>query len=92
MNACRLGHGHRAGGTDQVGSLSAGGEADEGLHGIAGGHAVVDDEVERLESSIGGRVHEVDHLHLLVADVIDDVLLGELRARLLEEDLQSVGA
>ena len=30
MNACRLGHGHRAGSTDQVGSLSAGGEGDEG--------------------------------------------------------------
>ena len=45
---------------------------------------VVDDEIQCLQTSVSGGIHEIDMLDLVVADESDDVVLGELGTGLLE--------
>ena len=46
---------------------------------------VVDDEIQRLQSSVARRIHEVHHADVVLHNVVDNVCLGKLFGRLSEE-------
>ena len=52
---------------------------------------VRNDEIECFQSTISRRIHEVDHLDIVLTDERDDVGLGKFRSRLLRKRNQAVG-
>ena len=67
-------------------SLNEGEEAGA-IHTLAVGEdgleivETVDDKVERLQPTVMGRIHEVDHLDIMLTDKADDVAFCQFRGR-----------
>ena len=61
-----------------------------GEHLVGMGKAL-DDEIQGVQAPVVGHVAEVDHLYMEFLDDLEDISLGELDHRFLEESHQRVG-
>ena len=73
------------------------GEEAAAVHALTAGEdrvevsLIVNYKVERLQTAISSRIHEVDHTYSVLLDVAHDISLGKLHARLLQIGYNLIG-